>query len=180
MATNTKLLRANVTLLAAYPEYAADPLAPTSAELNAQFDYGDNLGKMVFNISCAITDDNFTADITDSETDNTRTICDKGQVTNPTFANYDVTFQTLRDRDVTGHGVFNIPFNLFKTPDHKFYIIKRIGKASTEDFAAGDVVTIFGVTTDNASDVSDDKALLQFAPQFKATGELVQNYTLES
>lgn len=74
MTQNEKMLRGNVTILAAYPEAFADPTQPTAAELNDQFVPATNEDAMVFNISCALLDDATTLNLTDSETDDTRTI----------------------------------------------------------------------------------------------------------
>ena len=59
MANDVKLLRGNVTVLAAFPEAFANPRTPTITELNDQFVYSTNEDAMVFNISCAIVDDAF-------------------------------------------------------------------------------------------------------------------------
>ena len=181
MADNVKLLRGNVTVLAAYPEAFADPSSPTKAELNAQYHPTNNPGAMVFNISCAIVDDGFTANVTDSETDDTRTVCDVGQVNNPTFTTYEVSLDALRDEDVTANGVFNRFFNLFKAPDRPYWIIVRIGKSNTTLFSddGSDVVTLYGVTTDNPIDIVEDNALLKFGARFQNTGDVYINVRVE-
>lgn len=178
MADNVKLLRANVTVLAAYPEAFANPAAPTAAELNAQFVYTTAETNMVFNISCAITDDGFTANVTDSDTDDTRTICDIGQVQNPTFTQYEVSLDGLRDLSVTDNGVFNLFFDLFKSADRPFWIITRIGKANNAAFLAdgSDVIKMFGVNTDNPNDLIEDGGLIKFGARFKNTGDVNINY----
>lgn len=178
MANDVKLLRGNVTVLAAFPEAFANPRTPTTAELNDQFVYSTNEDAMVFNISCAIVDDAFTANVTDSDTDDTRTLCDVGQVQNPTFQTYEVSLDALRDKSVTDNGVFNLFFDLFKGVDRPFYIITRIGKANTAPFAVGDDIKIFGVTTDNPVDTVDDNSLIQFGARFKNTGFVIVNYRL--
>lgn len=176
--SDIKLLRGNTTVIAAYPEAFANPRTPTVAELNNQFVYGTNIDAMAFNISCAIVDDAFTANVTDSDTDDTRTLCDVGQVQNPTFQTYEVSLDALRDKSVTDAGVFNLFFNLFKGLDRPYYIVTRIGKANTAPFAIGDDVKIFGVTTDNPIDIVDDNAMIQFGARFKNTGFVVVNYRL--
>lgn len=182
MADNVKLLRANVTVLAAYPEAFADPTAPTAAELNDQFNYTSNTDALVFNISCAITDDGFTAAITDSETDDTRTICDIGQVSNPTFTTYEVSLDGLRDQSVTDNGVFNLFFDLFKGQDRPYWIITRIGKANNAPFLTdgSDVIKMFGLTTDSPNDLIEDGGLVQFGARFKNTGDVNINYRVVS
>ena len=77
-----KLMPANVTIWAAYPEAFADVNNIKATELNN--------AAMVFNISCAI-EDGYTLSQTSSDTDDSRTICDVGEVTNPTFRNYEAS-----------------------------------------------------------------------------------------
>lgn len=173
-----KLLRGNAMYVAAYPEAFADPMKPTSSELNDMFEYGTNEGGMVFNISCAIVDGTDDANRTESDTNDERSICDVAEVQNPTFAQYGVAFDTFRDEDVDANGIFNIPFDLFKGVDRPFYIYKRIGKRNTAPFAVGDDVHIFGVTTDLPNDIIEDNAMLKFGARFKATGEVETNYRL--
>ncbi len=178
MANDVKLLRGNVSVLCAYPEAFVNPRTPTVLELNNQFVYGTKEDAMVFNISCAITDDGFTANVTDSDTDDTRTLCDIGQVQNPTFQTYEVSLDALRDKSVTDNGVFNLFFDLFKGLDRPFYIITRIGKAANAPFAVGDDIKIFGVNTDNPVDIVDDNSLIMFGARFKNTGFVVVNYRI--
>ena len=182
MPVGTKLLRSNVTVLAAYPEAFVNPAAPTAAELNNQFVYTTKENAMVFNISCAILDDGFTANVTDSETDDTRTICDIGQVANPTFTTYEVSFDAFRDKSVTDPGLFNLFFDLFKGIDRPFWIVTRIGKLNTAPFLTdgNDVIKMFGVTTDYPNDLIEDNSMIRFGARFKNTGDLNVNYRVVS
>lgn len=182
MPDNVRMLRGNVTVLAAYPEAFANPSAPTAAELNAQFVYSTGEDKMVFNISCAIPDDAFTADLVDSETDDTRTVCDVGQVQNPTFSNYEISLDGLRDLSVTDAGVFNMFAELFRGVDRPFLIVTRIGKPSTAAFVTtgSDVVSIFGVNTDNPVDIVEDGSLIRHGARFKPSGFVLTNYRVVS
>ena len=180
MAENEKLLRGNITVLAAYPEAFANIKAPTVAELNDIYVSGTNEDAMVFDISCAITDDSYSINVTDSDTDDTRTICQIGQVQNPTFQNYEVSFDILRDADITATGYFNLAMSLFLGVDRPYYIITRIGAPHGDPFAVGQDIKVFGVTTDNPVDIVDDNTMLKFGPRFKTTGELIVNYRLEA
>lgn len=177
MASNEKLLRGNVTILLAYPEYAADPLAPTAAELNAMFAFSPTASQanMVFNVSCATKDD-YTLNQTDSDTDDTKTVCDVGEVTNPTFQNYEGSLDFLRDIDVTAAGVFNMAAELTRTADRELYAIKRIGKPNTAAFAVGDLVSIYGFTTDFPQDLVDSGELLGHGARFKTNGKMAMRY----
>lgn len=174
-----KMLRGNVTILAAYPEAFADPAAPTAAELNDIFAYGTNEDAMVFDISCAILDD-YTLNMTDSDTDDSISICDIGNVSTPTFQNYEASLDFFRDRSVTDNGVFNLAFDLFKGPDRPFWLIKRIGYANNPRaaFAVGQDISMYGVNTDYPIDMVEDNTMLQFGGRFKPNGDLNINYTI--
>lgn len=173
----TKLLRANVTILAAYPEAFAVATAPTAAELNAQFVYTTAEDKMVFNISDAILDD-YTLNMKDSDTDKSISIVDIGNVDTPTFSNYDASIDGFRDAIVTDAGVYNLFRDLFLGPDRKYYLIKRVGYSHTAPFAVGQVISMYGVETDYPIDVVADNAMLKHGARFKPTGDLLTNYTI--
>ena len=174
---NDKLLRANVTILLAYPEAFANPLAPTAAELNSQFAWSPaaSQGNMVFNVSCATRDD-YTMNQSDSDTDNTRTVCDSGEVTNPTFQNYEVSLDFLRDSDVTAQGIYNMAAELTRGVDRRMLAIRRIGKNRDAEFAVGDEVSIFGVSTDYPQEGVGSGELVTHGARFKPTGQLAINY----
>lgn len=177
MPVGDKVLRANVGIYAAYPEAFANIAAPTTTELNNQFVFTTAEDKMVFNISCAILDD-YTLNMTDPETDDSLSICDLGNVSTPTFDNYEAELNGFRDASVTDLGVYNLFYDLFQGPDRPYLLIKRIGKAQNATFAVGDVISIYGVNTDYPVDVVDDNTNTQFGARFKPTGVLNINYTL--
>lgn len=165
---NVKVLRGNVSILAAEPEAFANSATPTAAELNSA---------LVYDISCAISDD-YTLNMTDSDTDDSRSICDIGQVATPTFYNYEASLDGFRDKDVTYNGYYNKFRDLFRAPDVRYILVKRIGKAQGSAFAIGDVVSLYEVTTDVAIDGTDASAPLTFGARFKTTGNLNINYTV--
>lgn len=180
---NEKLMRANFTVLAAYPEAFADPANPTAAELNDQFTYDPaDKFKKVFNISCALVDDSSIPTVTDSETNDERTICTIGNVENPTFTTYEVSMDAFRDKNVDDQGVFNLFFNLFNSLDRPYYIITRVSKPSDAPFLTdgSDDIKMFGVNTDNPIDLIDDGSMLKFGARFKNTGNVLINYRVES
>lgn len=175
-----KLLRGNVTVLLAYPEAFVDPLKPTSVELNEQFVYTSNEDAMVFNVSCAIEDSSFTANFTDSETDDERTLCDEGTVQTPVAKNYEFSYDVFRDKDVDAAGIFNLAFRLAMNPDRPFYGFVRVGHDQTAAFADGQDVSIFGLTTDNVQDIVDTGANTKAGIRYQYTGQSKENYRLGS
>lgn len=177
--TNEKMLRAHYAIMLAYPEYAADPLAPTAAELNAQFVFTTDEDNMVFNVSCAILDDSANnVNQESSDTDGTMTICDLAAVETPMFVNYSVSLDALRDLEIDAPGLYNLIRELTITADRPFYVITRIGKEQNESFVAGDVISIFGVNTDNPVDIVEDGTLLGHGARFKPTGQYAINRTV--
>ena len=162
-----KMLRGNVTIVAAAPEAFADSAAPTAAELNN--------ADLVWNISCAITDD-YTLNQAESDTDDSRSICDIGSVATPTFYNYEASLDGFRDADVEADGVYNLFRDLFRAPDVPYVLIKRIGGANNKPFEAGDVISMYEVNTDFPVDLVEDGSPIRFGARFKPTGNLNLNH----
>jgi hypothetical protein len=138
------MYRANVTLCLAHPEAFADRTAPTAAELNSA---------LVKNITCALNEDGTTFTLGDSDTDDSLTFCDEGNLSTPTFYNPEVVFEAFRDADVSADGVFNEALDLIAFPDIEYIAIQRIGKDSDAAFAATDRIKMVGVKTDFGIDV---------------------------
>lgn len=164
-----KLLRGNVKISVVEYEGIADPTAPTSAELNGEFSY---------DISCAVLDD-YTLNQTDSDTDDTLTVCDVGNVETRTFSNYEGELTGLRDADLSDTGsVYNLFFRLFLAPDNKYWIVKRIGQPQATAYAAGQVVSLYAFTTDYPTNNAEDGSMLSMTANLKPAGEIHTNYTL--
>lgn len=172
-----KLMRANVGIYAYYPEAFADPKSPKVAELNNLFVYGSKEDALGFNISCAILDD-YTLNMSDSDTDDSISICDIGNVSSPTFENYEAELNGFRDKSVTDNGVFNLFRDLFLAPDRDYWLVKRIGYAQNAPFAVGQTISMYGVTTDYPIDVVEDNTMLQTGARFKTNGSLNVNHVI--
>lgn len=176
MANNDKLLRAHYLVAIAYPEYAVNPLEPTASELNNLFAFGTAEDGLVFNISGAILDDSNNINQTGSDTDSTMTIVDVASVETPTFWNYEVTFDGLRDRDIDAAGVYNLLRELTIAPDRPFIVITRVGPHNEDPAAIGDVISLFAVDTDLSSDITEDGGLIQHTARFKPSGSVNINF----
>jgi hypothetical protein len=129
----TKMLRPNVGLYVATSDAFVDWTAPTLTEIT-------NATK-VFNISPAVTDD-YTLNMTDSDTDDSLAIVDNATVQTPTYSNYEASIDGFRDENPDADSVYNKFRALFSQPDVKYYLIKRVGKVHDAAFAAGDLVSI--------------------------------------
>lgn len=166
---NEKLLPANLTLLLAYREAIPDPLLPSAAKLNDQFVFSTNEDGLVFNISCAVLDD-YTLNQTESDTDDTRTVCDEGEVSNPTFKNFEASINSLRDESLTDAGLYNMVAELTRAPDRPFYIVRRIGVKQNVQFATGQEIDIFPVLTDFPQDGVEATTLVTHGARFIPDG----------
>lgn len=163
------MLRGHVTIWAAYPEAFENAAEPTAEELNNE--------DLVFNISCAI-EDSYTLNMTGSDTDDSISICDIGDVQTPTFHNYEASLDGFRDEDVSFDGVYNLFFNLFNGLDRPYILIKRIGPNNVDEAEPGQTVSLYEVVTDNPIDIIGDNEMIRLGARFKPTGNLNVNVDL--
>lgn len=172
----TKLLRGHFSVYAFFPEATADWENISATDLEAALASG--LG---FDISCALEDSSVSITPTDSDTDDSISICDIGNVSTPTFFNYEVTFDSFRNGPTSAGPivpVYDIPVSLFSAPDVKYMILTRIGAAQGTALTAGQTVSAFEVATDNPADILGDQENIMFGSRFKATGQLNTNTDL--
>jgi hypothetical protein len=162
----TKLLRPNVGIYVATADAFADFTAPTLTEIT-------NATK-VFNISPAITDD-YTLNMTDSDSDDSLAIVDNATVQTPTYFNYEASLDGFRDEDADADSVYNKFRSLFSAPDVKYYLIKRVGYAHDAAFAAGQLVSVYGLKTDFPVEILGDGEMIRDGARFLTTGEVAVN-----
>ena len=168
---NTRMYRANVTLCLAHPEAFADRTAPTASELNSA---------LVKNITCALNEDGTTFTLGDSDTDDSLTFCDEGNLSTPTFYNPEVVFEAFRDADTSADGVFNEALGLLAFPDIEYIAIQRIGEDSDTNFAAGDRIKMVGVKTDFGIDVVGNGENQRISQSFLNNDFVNWNYEVAS
>lgn len=167
----TKMLRPNVGIYVAASDAFANWAAPTLTEITS--------ATKVFNISPAVTDD-YTLNMTDSESDTSLAIVDNADVQTPTYYNYEASLDGFRDENLTATSVYNRFRDLFSTPDVKYYLIKRIGKPHNAAFEADDLVSIYGVKTDFPVDLVGDGEMIRLGARFLTTGEVAVNVPVGS
>lgn len=153
---NERLYRENITFLLAEPEAFADRENPKVAELNAT-------NGLVFNITCALWEDDTEFTLGDPDTDEGLTFCSSAGEQTPTFDQPTVVFSALRDKDRTANGVFNGAFERLAFPDGEYIAILRVGKDSDVAFAVNDRLKMVAVKTDNPVDLvgNGDNARIQ-------------------
>ena len=60
-------------------------------------------------------------------------------------------------------------------PDVKYYLIKRVGHLHDADFAAGQLISVYGVKTDFPVDLLGDGEMIRTGARFLTTGEVAVN-----
>ena len=155
-----KMLNPNTTLWAVPVEKVTDILALKADVLNGNATPGVDAA---LNFSCAVVR-GYTLNPTDSDTDDSASICDSGNVENRLYDNYEGEFTMFREGDLTDTtSVFAKAFEFFKEPDKQHYIVRRIGKRNTEPAAAGDEVEAFLFANDRIRSVDGgDDGPIQF------------------
>ena len=121
------------------------------------------LNTSAVNISCAIVR-GYTLNPTDSDTDDSASICDSGNVENRLYDNYEGELTMFRDADILDNtSVFNQAFAYFLNPDRRFWIIRRLGKKNTEPALDGDQLEAFLFTNDRTRSIDGgDDGPVQF------------------
>jgi hypothetical protein len=159
-----KMLNPNTTLWVVPESGVVNPDAPTAAELNAGT-----------NISCAVVR-GYTLNPTSSDTDNSASICDTGNVSNRLYDNYEGSLTMFKDAVKTDvASVYNKAFALFKDPDNLVWVYRRLGKRNDVAAATGDTVEGFLFSNDRTQSVDGgDGGPIQFTapllPQGHYTG----------
>ena len=168
---NVKMMSPN-TRIDFYPVNAfADPANPTAAELNAGT-----------NISCAIAQ-GYTLNFTASDTDDSKTICDEGNVQNRGFSNYEASLPFfLSPIGATDQEslTFQTAYNLFSGNERvEGYLVSRQGFKSTIPYDEGQHINIFHVMSDLARiTVAEGAAPQQFEVPFLPQGFAIPNYEI--
>ncbi len=169
----------------AYPTTAsAVPItAPTAALLNYYIDAlspDDTGAHWGGNVTCAVIDD-WNLALTDSATDDTRTLCSVGQSQDLTFYNYDAVMNFLRDvdgKDATSE--FNLPINLTRAPDVAYVIAHRVGYSRTANAAVGQEWHLYYVWTDHSIPAAADGSNQAVGQTFIPKGIINFKYELAS
>lgn len=166
---NERLYRESITFLLAEPEVFANRNAPTAAELN-------NATGLVYNVTCALWEDETEFTLGDPDTDDGLTFCSAAGEQSQTFKNPSVVFSALRDEDRTASGVFNGTWERIAWPDREFIAILRVGPDSDVAFAINDEVRMVHVGTDNPVDVLSNGENARTQQTFLNRGWVNWNY----
>jgi len=130
------------------------------------------------NISCAIVS-GYTLNATDSDTDDSTSICDGANAGVPTFYNYEGNLTFFRDADVIATtSDFAKAFAFFKNGKAEGYLVRRVGYPSTQAAAAGQKVSSYKFISDNPQDAVEDGGPVQYTVPFLPQGKMALSKTL--
>ena len=133
------------------------------------------------NISCAVVS-GYTLNPTDSDTDDTTSICNNANTTDYTFYNYEGNLTLFREEvgvnaDATSPA--SRAFEFFKHEDADGYLVRRMGYAESTPAAAGQEVSVFKFMSDFPQDVvGDSGGAIQMTVPFLPQGQMVLNVAL--
>jgi hypothetical protein len=145
----------------------ANYLAPTVAEITAGI-----------NLSAAIVT-GYTLAATDSDTDDSKTIVDEGNVSTPTFGNYEASLSFFRDGIGDTATAYTIANDLFTAGRVEGWLVSRHGYKATVAPATTQLVSVFGVVSDYHQVVEGDGGSpIQTTVPFKPTGKMKLNVAL--
>src|SRR5690625_7119287 len=96
-----------------------------------------------------------------SDTDDSISICDIGDVQTPTFENYEASLDGFRDEDPDFDGYYNLFFRLFTGIDRPYILLKPIVRDQTEPAQPGDTASMHEALTDNPTDLPGDHEMIR-------------------
>lgn len=162
----TKLLAGHISIYAFTPEATPNWTAPDASELTSALATGRG-----WDISCAI-EAGYSLAATGFSTDDSRSICDIGNVENATFTEYEASLDGFRSDPDAPTAVYDTFFELFSGIDREFYLVSRIGPTQGTALAAGQIISAFGVLTDYGTDIVGDNSMVLYGARFKPNGNI--------
>lgn len=167
MANEQKMLPPNIRVdWVPGTDGISDVNAPTVDELDAGT-----------NISCAITQPDFTLGFTDRDTDNTKSLCAGSNVAIPIYKNYEANLTFFRDRNIDEvESVYNEAYELFKNPLQQGFLVKRVGYAYDDEYADGQDVQVFAVESGDPTTMHEDGVPVRMQVMFYMRGESSDGY----
>ena len=162
-----KMMSPNTTIWWVPESANWNPLVPSAALLTA-----------ARNISCAVVS-GYTLNATDSDVDDSTSICDGANVELPTYYNYEANITFFRESnlaDVTSD--YYKAFSFFKAGRQSGWLIRRVGYLSTVAAAATQVISSYKVISDYPQDVIEDGGPIEFTVPFLPQGNMDLNRAL--
>jgi hypothetical protein len=162
-----KMMSPNTTIWWVPDSVNWNPAAPSAALLTT-----------ARNISCAVVS-GYTLNATDSDTDDSTSICDGANVELPTYYNYEANITFFRDSNVADiTSDYSKAFNFFKAGRQPGWLVRRVGYLSSVAAAATQVVSSYKVISDYPQDVVEDGGPIEFTVPFLPQGNMDLNRAL--
>lgn len=165
MADEVKMLPPNIRVdwVPAGDDVFEDINAPTAEDLNSGT-----------NISCAISQNDFTLGFTERDTNDEKSLCDDSNVQTPVYKNYEGALTAFRDANIENNeSVYNQFYELFRTPLQNGYLVSRVGYPNGQEYEEGQDVQIFFFQSGDPVNVHNNgepvKMTVNFFPQGRST-----------
>lgn len=162
-----KMMSPNTTIWWVPDSANWNPLVPSAALLTT-----------ARNISCAVVS-GYTLNATDSDTDDSTSICDGANIELPTFYNYEANITFFRESNLADTtSDYYKAFNFFKAGRQPGWLVRRVGYLSSVAAAATQVVSSYKVISDYPQDVVEDGGPIEFTVPFLPQGNMDLNRAL--
>lgn len=181
---NERLFGPATRFLLASPLAFADWQDPTSAELNANPTNSPN--GLIWDLTCALSEDGTTFDLGDSETDDTLSFCQVAGAVSPTNYNPEIVFSVFRAKErwmVSDPQTFNtaeLARTLLSYKGIEYFAILSVGEEPGTSFAAGDRIKMARVSTDYATDEIGAGEMALLNQDFASRGDVLWNHELSA
>jgi hypothetical protein len=162
-----KMMSPNTTIWWVPESANWNPAAPSAALLTA-----------ARNISCAVVS-GYTLNATESDVDDSTSICDSANVELPTYYNYEANITFFRESNLADTtSDYYKAFNFFKAGRQAGWLVRRMGYLSSVAAAATQVVSSYKVISDYPQDVVEDGGPIEFTVPFLPQGNMDLNRAL--
>lgn len=175
---NERLFNPATRFWLAFPEAFADWQNPTAAEFNANPD--NDPDGLIFEITCALNQDETTFDLGDSDTDDTLTFCQVAGAANPTSMNPEITYSIERSKDPLEANTANLAFGLMAWKGVEYFAILSVGEEPGEDVAIGHRVKMARVALDFPTDAFGTGENVRLTQEFAQRGDVAWNIEITS
>jgi len=175
-----------------YRLYLASPLAfadwenPTTDELNANPTNDPN--GLIFNLTCALSQDDSQFDLDDPELDDSLTFCQSAGTSEVLSRSATIVYTAERSKlrwtpasstdAEDGYNTANLAFSLLAWRGIDYFAIMSVGKASDAAFAVDDRIKMAEVSTDWGIDLTGTGESLRLQQTFAKRTKLNWNHKL--
>lgn len=132
------------------------------------------------NISCAIMS-GYTLNPTDSDTDDSTTICDDANTQTPTYRNYEGNLTLIREElgqnEDEESGRYKA-WEFFKHKGAEGWLVRRVRGRNYDPAEVGQIVDAYEFLTDNPQEGGEDSAVVSYVVPFLPQGNFAVSVEL--